>query len=92
MGQIIKCWNYFWQRFFIAEEKDELMEKILLAKNEWEYANRFFHEAIEPEIIDIAIFQLDAAERKYMYLLQQAGLRDEKSTTAQNNNKKVEVI
>jgi hypothetical protein len=91
MGQIIRWWKYFWQSIFVTEEKDELMGNILRAKDEWEYATRYFQEAIDPEIINIAIFQLDAAERKYMYLLEQARLRDEKSITDQNNNKKDEV-
>ncbi|MBS4024640.1 MAG: YaaL family protein [Clostridia bacterium] len=91
MGQITRWWNYFWQSFFVTEEKDELMGNILRAKDEWEYANRYFQEAIDPEIIDIAIFQLDAAERKYMYILEQVRVRDEKSKTEQNNNNKDEV-
>ncbi|MDW7675002.1 MAG: YaaL family protein [Bacillota bacterium] len=80
----IKVWLLkLWRSFFVVEEKDELKDNINKAKEEWEYAKMFFQEATEPDIIDYAIFQLDAAERKYMYLLEQAKI-------AQTNKKEVE--
>jgi len=46
-----------------------LVEK---AKIEWDQAKVFFNEAQDPDLIDHAIFAMEAAERKYMYLLKEA--------------------
>lgn len=51
--------------------KEELEMKIQSAKQEWINAQEYFNEAIEPELVDHAILTLQAAERKYMYWLQQ---------------------
>lgn len=81
----VKNWvKSCWQGIVVSEEKDELMDNIIQAKEEWEQAKHFFQEAVEPEIIDYAIYRLDAAERKYMYLLDQAREREEKNSTNQS--------
>lgn len=46
-----------------------LVEK---ARQEWDQAKTLFNEAADPELIDHAIYALDAAERKYIYLLKKA--------------------
>lgn len=40
-----------------------------LAKQEWDNAKNFFNHAIDSDLIDSAIYQMEAAERKYMHLL-----------------------
>ena len=46
-----------------------LVEK---ARIEWEQAKVFFNEAKDPALIDHAVYAMDAAERKYIYLLKEA--------------------
>jgi hypothetical protein len=42
------------------------------AKLEWEQSQVLFNEIQDPELIDHAIYAMEAAERKYMYLLKEA--------------------
>ncbi|MDD2212658.1 MAG: DUF2508 family protein [Clostridia bacterium] len=46
-----------------------LVEK---ARAEWEQSKVLFNEAKDPALIDHAIYAMEAAERKYMYLLKEA--------------------
>jgi len=46
--------------------------EIAAAKREWEAAKNYFEYVSEPELIDYAVFALEAAKRKYMYLLKKA--------------------
>ncbi len=41
------------------------------AKRDWITAQKIFEEASHPELIDYAIYNLKAAEKRYMYLLKQ---------------------
>ncbi len=43
-----------------------------IAKQEWLWAVEYFHEVSEPGLVDYAVYSLQAAERKYMYLLDKA--------------------
>jgi hypothetical protein len=43
-----------------------------IAKQEWLWALAYFHEVSEPGLVDYAVYSLQAAERKYMYLLEKA--------------------
>lgn len=52
---------------------DEVMIKALQeAKESWQTARSYFDHATDPDLIDHAIYSIEAAERKYMYLLKQA--------------------
>ena len=46
--------------------------KIKEAKKEWEATKNYFDYASEPELIDYAVFAVETAKRKYMYLLKKA--------------------
>ncbi|MDN5326913.1 MAG: hypothetical protein PWP41_1609 [Moorella sp. (in: firmicutes)] len=50
------------------EELEKVAEAIREAREEWLAAQRFFAEVTEPDLIDQAIYRLEAAERRYMYL------------------------
>ncbi len=50
----------------------DVIDAILAAKEEWLAAREYFDNATDPDLIDHAIFSIEAAERKYMYLLKQA--------------------
>lgn len=50
-------------------QEDPLYQALLEAKEEWENARNLFEEVTENDLIDFAIHRLEAAERRYMYLL-----------------------
>lgn len=64
--------------------KNSLVEK---AKQEWQAALSLFNNATDKELIDQAIFALNAAERRYVFLLKEA--RSEKEQ--EKKNKKEEL-
>ena len=39
------------------------------ALKEWKDAVRYFENVKDPELVDFAIFEMEAARRKYMFLL-----------------------
>ena len=52
----------------VNEELESLAAAIKEAKEEWFAAQRFFAEVTEPDLVDQAIYRIQAAERKYIYL------------------------
>jgi hypothetical protein len=59
---------------------DELLLQVEEARKEWLAARSYFDNATDSALIDHAVFSLQAAERKYVYLLSQAkrrGVRNE---------------
>ncbi len=51
------------------EAKDDLNKELKEAKEEWFKAKKYFDSVSEPELVDHAIYLLEAAETKYTYLL-----------------------
>lgn len=56
------------------ERKDEMQEwndqRIVdEALREWEWATNLFQEVTDPELVDYAVYNLRAAEKKYVYHL-----------------------
>jgi len=51
------------------KEKQDLLSALRQARNEYEVAQSCFSEAVEPEIIDEAIYLMQAASKKYSYFL-----------------------
>lgn len=41
------------------------------AKKEWEDAKNIFENVTQPDLVDYAIYKVEAAEQKYVYLLKQ---------------------
>lgn len=56
-----------------SQKQKPLLDVVEDAKREWEDAHNLFEEATDPLLIEHAIHRLDAAEKKYMYLLSSAG-------------------
>ncbi len=52
-----------------VQEHDLYLEALLQAQKEYNMALSYFDEATEPEVIDEAIFRMEAARRKYSYFL-----------------------
>ncbi|MBO8170158.1 MAG: DUF2508 family protein [Thermoanaerobacteraceae bacterium] len=55
--------------YMIDLAADNLVEQ---AKKEWLAARNIFNETTEEELVDYAIHEMEAAERKFMYLLKEA--------------------
>ncbi|NLJ86426.1 MAG: YaaL family protein [Firmicutes bacterium] len=51
---------------------DDLEAVIEQARQEWVNARTFFDNVVDPDLVDYAIYSIEAAERKYMYLLRKA--------------------
>ncbi|HCS11507.1 MAG TPA: DUF2508 domain-containing protein [Clostridiales bacterium] len=52
-------------------EYDEMFINIENAKKEWEDAKNIFENVSQPDLVDYAIYKVEAAEQKYIYLLKQ---------------------
>lgn len=50
----------------------DLIESLGEAHREWRFAKLFFNNVNDPDLIDFAIYNLDATEKKYIYLLKRA--------------------
>jgi hypothetical protein len=48
---------------------------VLQAREEWLSAHSYFNNATDPALVDHSILLLQAAERKYMFLLNEAKAR-----------------
>jgi hypothetical protein len=64
-------------RFFKknTKEKQDMAIEIKRAYSDVKIAEIFFQNVIEPELIDVAIFELEARKSRYSYLLKQAKRR-----------------
>lgn len=54
------------------EEKTErqiIIESLQDAKQEWKDQEEYFQHVTEPELVDYAIYQIEASRLKYIYLL-----------------------
>ncbi|WDV45967.1 DUF2508 family protein [Clostridiaceae bacterium M8S5] len=54
---------------FEDEKKETDKMNLQKAKDEWEKAQIYFNNVTEPELIDYAIYNMEAAKIKYFYLL-----------------------
>jgi len=52
--------------------KDDLVEELKRAKNEWIAAEKYFESVSDPDLVEYAIYNMEAAKRKYIYLLKKA--------------------
>lgn len=62
------------------DEKEELALNIQKAHDEWIAAKAYFESVTDPNLIDYAVLAVDAAEKKYAYLMNKArefGLKGE---------------
>ena len=59
-------------------EKEHIIKEIKKAKNDVETAEKFFQFVNEPELVDVAIYNLETKKSKYRYLIniaKQKGIR-----------------
>lgn len=55
-----------------TDEDKELAQCVFKAYEEWQSAENFFHSISDPDLIDHAIYKLEASKARYVYLLKQA--------------------
>lgn len=83
MGQWwTKVWDRVWDQLVLdggentkdAEEDEtaSVRDAVDEARREWQSARAHFENVTDPELVDHAIYAIEAAERKYMYLLRRA--------------------
>lgn len=56
----------------VKSTEAKLVDQVEQAQREWQLAHRFFESATDPDLIDYAIYNLQATERRYTYLLKLA--------------------
>ena len=54
------------------DPRTALLAAIEEARRDWQHAMAYFQGVSEPELVDHAVLVLEAARRKYMYLVKQA--------------------
>ena len=52
-----------------ALEKKDTLEVVALAFKEWKEKELFFETVEDPNLVDFAIYQMEASRLKYIYLL-----------------------
>ena len=53
-------------------EAQQILEAVEQARRDWQASHAYFNNVTSPDLIDHAIYQIQAAERKYVYLLRRA--------------------
>lgn len=63
----------------VEDEQLTFLKTVEKARRDWLEAKEFFQFVTDPDLVDHAIHAIDAAEKKYMYLLKKArqeGIRE----------------
>lgn len=73
------------------QTQDDLYINLEKAKKEWDEAKNIFENVSEPDLVDFAIYNIVAAEQKYVYLLKQIKIekKQEKQFEKKYENEKV---
>lgn len=50
-------------------ESEEMLKNVALAFKEWKERESLFENIDDPELVDYAIYQMEASRLKYVYLL-----------------------
>jgi len=65
----LSCWT---KKKNQHTERDQVLHKSLKqARDQWHLAREYFEFVKDPELVDLAINNLEAAERRFNYLLKQ---------------------
>ena len=72
--KIIKYANILSKNFKSKEktEEERIIESLKEAHNEWKDKEEYFQWVTEPDLVDHAIYELEASKIKYIYLLKKA--------------------
>jgi hypothetical protein len=55
-----------------VNDEHALLESVRGAYQEWNNAQRYFENVTDPDLVDYAIYQIEASKLRYNYLLKQA--------------------
>jgi hypothetical protein len=55
-----------------VDEKQEFFDQVRKAHKDWQIAVENFNYYIDPDIIDYAVYDINAAEKKFVYLIKKA--------------------
>ena len=61
-----------YEKFIYGETKsedDKVIDNLRKAHTEWKQAETYFENVTDPDLIDHAIYQIEASRTKYTYLL-----------------------
>lgn len=77
IGELNQLFDEIAERFNGMREgmtlsENDIQQAINRAHEEWKSAEQFFHTVSDPDLIDHAIYRLEAAKSHYMYLLKLA--------------------
>ncbi|WP_053954904.1 YaaL family protein [Inediibacterium massiliense] len=53
-------------------EEDKIIDTIKSAHEEWRNAEAFFQNVTDPDLVDYAIYRVEAAKTRYIYLMRVA--------------------
>jgi len=56
----------------MATNSDEYAMDVRRAYSQWQAAENYFDSVDDPDLIDFAIYDMEAAKKKYVYLLKKA--------------------
>jgi hypothetical protein len=63
----------------ISSEDQAMRADIKKAFDEWQAAQNYFQNVADPDLVDFAIYDLEAAKRRYMYMLKKMRPYDERT-------------
>lgn len=56
----------------VKSEDEQMLENIRIAHEDWRNAEKYFQSVTDPDLIDHAIYRIEAARTRYTYLLKLA--------------------
>lgn len=56
----------------VRDENQELLDLVEKARQDWHATRIYFENVSDPDLVDHAIHSMDAAQKRYMYLLRMA--------------------
>ncbi|MFD3155311.1 YaaL family protein [Haloimpatiens sp. FM7330] len=76
-----KVLNNLFRNVKYTKEERELLESIEDARYEWQIAREYFQQVDDSKLVDYAIYKEEAAKARYVYLLNQAKVKNIKVNT-----------
>lgn len=59
------------------DDREVILKSLKEAEKEWKTKEEYFNHATDPDLVDFAIYDIEASRRKYSYLLKK--LKKEKN-------------
>ncbi|MDF2548673.1 YaaL family protein [Anaerosolibacter sp.] len=75
-GNFKEMLSNFYSRVIVGEDmrtdEDKMLEHIRQAHDDWRNAESYFQTVTDPDLIDYAIYRVEAARTRYTYLMKLA--------------------